>query len=116
MIVSPDLVPSGTGIVTQKILEVQQEILMLNRHQREHVAGDGRIAQPTKSCPHCQNDNNHKEKQVDGHKNHEDCGKRKIATLNEIEREVGISNKNACVLLPKTWVGKRVRIVLVNDD
>jgi len=27
-----------------------------------------------------------------------------------------MSGKNGCVIVPKTWVGKRVRITLVEDD
>ena len=118
MIVSPGLlptIPNGTGIVLQKILEVQQQIVMLNRHEREHISGTGYILELNTSCPYCQQQSD------SGNWEHHVSNKRrdktkKIATLNEIEREVEMSGKNGCVIVPKTWVGKRVRITLVEDD
>ena len=116
MIVSSDLVPNSRkslGIVMEKILVVEQEILMLNRHEREHVAPNGEQAKQSISCPYCQQQNlkhqaNACDKQVENGK--------KIATLNEMEREVEISGKNGCVLVPKTWAGKRVKIMILDDD
>lgn len=116
MIVSSDFVPNSRnslGIVMQKILVVEQEILMLNRHEREHVAPNGEQAKQSISCPYCQQQDlkyqaNACDKQVENGK--------KIATLNEMEREVEISGKNGCVLVPKTWAGKRVKIMILDDD
>lgn len=116
MIVSPDLVPNGCnslGIVMQKILVVEQEILMLNRHEREHVATSGEWAKQSISCPYCQQEN------LKLHANasvKQEANGKKIAILNEMEREVEISGKNGCVLVPKTWAGKRVRIMILDDD
>jgi putative transposon-encoded protein len=117
MIVSPDLVPNNRdrlGIVMQKILVVEQEILMLNRHEREHIAKHGEQAEQSTSCPYCQEQN--LKKQQTGACDKQEKNGKKIATLNEIEREVEISGKNGCVLVPKTWAGKRVRIIMVEDD
>ena len=113
MIISPNVIPNNmtdTGIVTQKILEVQQQIVMLNRHEREHITGDTYTRNA--ACPYCQDcdtdnfpiGNNQKE------------SKKKISTRNEIEREVEISDKNGRVIVPKTWAGKLVRITLVEDQ
>jgi hypothetical protein len=113
MIVSPNVIPNNmndNGIVTQKILEVQQQLVMLNRHEREHITGD--IDTGNATCPYCQHcdsdnfqiGNNQKE------------NKKKISTRNEIEREVEISDKNGRVIVPKTWAGKLVRITLVEDQ
>ena len=116
MIVSSDLVPNGRnslGIVMQKILVVEQEILMLNRHEREHVATNGEQAKQSISCPYCQQKN--LKQQANACVEQGENGKR-IATLNEMEREVEISGKNGCVLVPKTWAGKRVRIMMLDDD
>jgi hypothetical protein len=99
VIVSPDPVPHRHGIVTEKILEIQQEILLINRHEREHIA-NGEIRQPHASCVYCQRRGRQK----------------KAGTLNEIERRVDLSGKSGCVLVPRTWSGKRVRIILVDED
>ena len=117
MIVSSDLVPNNRnrlGIVMQKILVVEQEIVMLNRHEREHTAKHGEQAEQSTSCPYCQ-EQDLKKQQTSACVKQEQNGK-KIATLNEMEREVEISGKNGCVLVPKTWAGKRVRIIIVEDD
>ena len=118
MIVSPGLLPNspkGTGIVLQKILEVQQQIVMLNRHEREHISATGAIIKVITSCHYCQLQSD------SGNWEHHDSNKqgdktKKIATLNEIEREVEMSGKNGCVIVPKTWAGKRVRLTLLEDD
>jgi putative transposon-encoded protein len=109
MLVSSDLVPNNRnrlGIVMQKILEVEQEIVMLNRHERGHIAKEGEQGEQSTSCLYCQEQDLNKQ------------GKngKKIATLNEMEREVEISGKNGCVLVPKTWAGKTVRIIIIEDQ
>lgn len=117
MIVSPDFIPSspnGTGIVMQKILEVQQQIVMLNRHEREHITSTGGMAKPNTSCPYCQQQCN--TENCDQVSNRQHDNKKKISTRNEIEREVEISDRNGCVIVPKTWAGKMVRITLVDDE
>lgn len=117
MIVSSDLVPNNRdslGIVMQKILVVEREILMLNRHEREHIAKHGEQAEQSTSCPYCE-EQNLKKQETNAYDKQGENGK-KIATLNEMEREVEISGKNGCVLVPKTWAGKRVRIMIVEDD
>jgi putative transposon-encoded protein len=116
MIVSSDLVPNNRnrlGIVMQKILVVEQEIVMLSRHEREHIAKHGDQVEQSTSCPYCQEQN--LKQQTSACEKQEENGK-KIVTLNEMEREVEISGKNGCVLVPKTWAGKRVRIIMVEDD
>lgn len=117
MIVSSDLVPNNRdslGIVMQKILVVEQEILMLNRHEREHIAKHGEQVEKSTSCPYCK-EQDLKKQQANACDKQEENGK-KNATLNAMERDVEISGKNGCVLVPKTWAGKRVRIMIVEDD
>ena len=118
MIVSPDFIPSspnGTGIVMQKILEVQQQIVMLNRHEREHITNTGDMTKPNTSCLYCQQQSNTENRDQVGSRQLHD-NKKKISTRNEIEREVEISDRNGCVIVPKTWAGKMVRITLVDND
>jgi putative transposon-encoded protein len=41
--------------------------------------------------------------------------KKKIETLNEIERTVDVSGKTGSVVVPKAWAGKRVKIMVVES-
>ena len=117
MIVSRDLVPStgrSSGIVMQKILAIQQEILMINKHEREHIVSNGEIKQSESSCGFCQQQVViHDRNQTDQSEKEK---KKRLETLKEIERLVDISGKNGCVLVPKTWAGKHVRIILVDEE
>ena len=117
MIVSRDLVPStgrSSGIVMQKILAIQQEILMINKHEREHIVSNGEIKQSESSCGFCQQQVViHDRNQTDQSEKEK---KKRLETLKEIERLVDISGKNGCVLVPKTWAGKNVRIMLVDEE
>jgi hypothetical protein len=116
MIVSPGLIPNnsnGTGIVMQKILEVQKQIVMLNRHDREHIASAGDKAKPNTSCAYCKQQ--YEFENWDQISSRQQENKKRISTRNEIEREVEISDRNGCVIVPRTWAGKRVRITLVED-
>jgi hypothetical protein len=95
---------SVSGGVVQKILEIQEQMAMINKHRREH---HGNTA--SDSCVYCQ-----RKMQILGR---EDTakGKKKVRTLNEIERSVDTSGKNGCVIVPRTWAGKRVKITLLDE-
>ncbi len=115
MIVNPDLVATSLnspGIVMQKILAIEQEILMINKHERVHIENNGKVRQSMNSCGSCQG---HDMAMPDRAKQHENERKKRVETLNEIERLVDIVGKNTSVLVPKTWAGKRVRIILMDE-
>ena len=99
----------------QKILEVQQQIVMLNRHEREHITNTSDMGKPNPSCLYCQQQSSTENCAQVGSRQLQDS-KKKISTRNEIEREVEISDRNGCVIVPKTWAGKMVRITLVEND
>jgi putative transposon-encoded protein len=111
MIVNPELIPTSSnapGIVMQKILAVQQEILMINKHGQENIMEVRRLQNAGTSYQTT-------DAISDGQQKHDNEFKKRIETLNEVERIVDIAGKNASVLVPKTWAGKRVRITLMND-
>jgi putative transposon-encoded protein len=122
MIVSPDPIPqsrgNGLGIATEKILDIQQEILLINKHKREHIADNGEIRQPDSSCAYCQRRQHLIEMRVDTKMTitQQEKNRKKVETLNEIERRVEVSGKNGCVIVPRTWQGRRVKIVLVDEN
>ncbi|HEV8405709.1 MAG TPA: DUF2080 family transposase-associated protein [Nitrososphaera sp.] len=118
MIASRELLPTtvaSSGIVMQKILAIQQEILMINKHEKEHIVSNGEAGQLESSCGFCQQQNIviHNRNGTD---QREKERKKRLETLKEIERLVDISGKNGCVLVPKSWAGKRVKIILADEE
>jgi putative transposon-encoded protein len=101
----PSVVASGGAV--QKILEIQEEMIMIDKHNREHGSGNA-----TGSCVYCERKRQHLGQQETG-KPHRI--KKKIRTSNEIERSVDASGKNGCLVVPRSWVGKRVKIILLDE-
>jgi putative transposon-encoded protein len=101
-------VPStgGSGSSLQKILEIQEEMVLIDKHKREHLAINN---DTDKSCVYCQ-----RRQQLLGG-NRALKAKKKIRTSNEIERSVDTSGKNGYVSVPKSWAGKRVKIILLDE-
>ena len=105
MIVAPTDPGSNFDFVTENIFKIQQEILLIEKHGKEHVS-NGEISKRDSSCWYC-------------HRHQEPAEikeKRKPATTNEIERIVDMSGKSGVVVVPKTWFGKTVKIILVEED
>src|SRR2546422_10836038 len=94
MIVSRDLLPStgrSSGIVMQKILAIKQEILMINKHEREHIVSYGETKQSERSYGFCQHQMViHDRKETD---QREKENKKQLGTLTEIKRLVHMSGK-----------------------
>ena len=107
MLVSPSAEVSNnlaSGGVVQKILEIQEQMAMINKHRREHIDNT-----TSDSCIYCQR----KMKVFD--RQDTSKSKKKVRTLNEIERSVDTSGKNGYVIVPRTWAGKRVKITLLDE-
>lgn len=85
----------------QKILEIQEQMVMIDKHKREHASCI------SNSCVYCQRKNLSAK--------HEAAKGRKLRTSNELERSVDTSGKNGCVIVPRSWAGKRVKITLLAD-
>jgi putative transposon-encoded protein len=119
--VSPDPIPNRNGdVMMGKILQIQQEILSIDRHKRQHITNEGEFKQLDSSCVYCQRRHHVSEPTVKGQNVTEEIDNRpkirkKRETLNQIERRVDLSGKNGCVLVPRSWSGKTVRIVIVDE-
>lgn len=96
--VSNSIASDGT---VQKILEIQEQMVMIAKHKREHGAGI------SNNCIYCQRKN------LSGQ--HETVKGKKARTSNELERSVDTSGRNGCVIVPRSWVGKRVKITLIDE-
>ena len=120
---SPDPIPGNRGdrigTLAEKILEIQQEILLINRHRSEHITNNGEIRQPDSSCSYCQRRHDTmNEPSADRNMTtigQQEKNRKNVSTLSEMERRVEVSGKNGCVIVPRTWQGKRVRIVLLDE-
>lgn len=97
--------------VTQKIIEIQKQLLMINKHKLEHIAGSQDIIQSNTTCIYCQ-----RRQELYGKQETDkpESGKKRIRTTNEIERSVDKSGKNGCVIVPRSWTGKKVKIILLD--
>ena len=96
----------------QKILAIEQEILMINKLERVPMSNNGEVRQSMNSHASCQG---HVLTNPEKANQNEKERKRRGETLNEIERLVDVVGKNTSVLVPKTWAGKRVRILLIEE-
>jgi len=113
VIVAPKMIPDGQNspsIVMEKILAIEREILLINKQEKESMSnGLVRQSQNLSNSP-SKWDISMSEIPKPTER------KKRLETINEIERFVNTAGKNACVLVPKTWAGKRVRIVLINEE
>jgi putative transposon-encoded protein len=109
---------SSGGSLVEKIVEIQKELILINKHKLEHnhIPTAHTESTSSSSCVYCQR----RRKQlleggspVADNKAHQ--GIRKvIRTSNEIERLVDTSGKNGSVTVPKSWAGKKVKIILLD--
>jgi putative transposon-encoded protein len=101
----PSIVAPGGAV--QKILEIKEEMIMIDKHNREHGSFNA-----NGSCVYCE-----RKRQLLGQQEiaKPDRIKKKIRTTNEIERSVDASGKNGSVVVPRSWAGKRVKIILLDE-
>jgi putative transposon-encoded protein len=95
---------TGTSAILEKIMELQQEIAQINLHERAHTGIEGEVYhEPT--CNYCQ---------AAEHIIKSDEGRNKKSSIVcELERSVESTGKNGNVLVPKSWAGRRVRVMLL---
>ena len=90
----------STSAILEKIVELQQEIALINRHEQAHVQLFD------SACSYCQGNlaRTRPEPQT----------KRGSVTC-ELERSVELVGKGGGVSVPRSWVGKRVKVSLLAD-
>ena len=112
MISSPDFVSRSSDAnssTMQKILQIREEIGMIAMHEREHVNANGKVLKLEESCQYCRRRSTNDELKIIDNPAKKSAG----STLYELERTAEVFGKNAHVLVPKSWAGRRVKIVLV---
>lgn len=93
--------------VLNRLLEIQQEFYSFEKKE-DNV---NPVADPSVNQPFCNKE--HSEESSSERKESWSDRKKKIETLNEIERTVEVSGKTGIVIVPKAWAGKRVKIMVV---
>jgi len=101
---SYELQGRGASAILEKIMELQQEIALINLHERAHVSGASLHFEP--SCGYCQVHAG----QIKAARIEDD---KKAAVSSELERSVELGDKAGAVTVPRSWIGKRVKVVLL---
>lgn len=90
----------GASAVLEKITSLQREIALINLHERSHVRNGEAGFEPT--CRYCQPGKEAQERK-----------KAPGSVVSELERCVESDGKAGAVLVPKSWAGRKVRVVLL---
>ena len=98
----------SSSAILDKINRLQEEIAMINLHGAEHIRISGEIMKVDPSCLYCQAFKDEPKEAPQLSKTN-----KKMGASSELERTVGATGKNGHVIVPRNWVGKRVKITLV---
>ena len=92
----------SASAILEKIVELQQEIALINRHEQAHV----QHFEPT--CGYCQG-------RAANARASEEQHVKKASVTCELERSVDLAGKGGGVTVPRGWVGKKVKVSLLAD-
>ncbi len=92
----------SASAILEKIVELQREIAIINRHEQAHL----QHFEPT--CSYCQG-GVAKKVAVE-----EQRVKRASVTC-ELERSVDLASKGGGVTVPRSWVGRKVKVSLLAE-
>jgi len=112
----------------QKLIEIQDEIIRIDIHRVKHLAIEKNLRELDPKCKYCSM--NFEEKM--GKDLLEASGTQELkepeitknvvirkeiskpsAQFNDLERTVDDSGKRGQIIVPRTWVGRRVRVILL---
>ena len=132
----PQRARASASAILEKIMQLQGEIALINLHERTHMTADGGdVKHFEPSCPYCQahggNAGVSLKQPLEHQKEQGRQAKRKPAcamsppptpssssataasVMNEMERTVEPAGRSGRVMVPRTWAGKRVKIILL---
>jgi putative transposon-encoded protein len=98
----------NSSAILEKIMELQQEIALINLHERAHINRVSTEFEP--SCSYCLASVG----RLKVERTETDSGK-KTSTATELERLVELVDKAGSVTVPRNWAGKRVKVVLLDS-
>jgi len=111
----------------QKLIEIQDEIIRIEIHQMKHLGIEKNIRERDPTCKYCSMyfvEKNGKDLEAGEIQNSTEpkVGKNVVvrkeiskptAQFNDLERVVDGAGKRAQIIVPRTWVGRRVRVILL---
>ena len=107
---SPTFSPEKSALIPKEIVAIREEITLIELHRTEHMQGLN-VRQADKSCKYCQQHLQPKEEPAT--EIERNVGRSPISTLNNLERTVEVAGKKGQITVPRSWLGKRVRVTLI---
>ncbi|HEY8140073.1 MAG TPA: DUF2080 family transposase-associated protein [Nitrososphaera sp.] len=110
---SPEKNPS---IIPREIIAIHEEITLIDMHRTEHMAGYGQVKLLDQSCKYCQPHFVSEAKQeviCEPAPEPQEVRKAKPPAENNLERTVDVAGKKGHIVVPRSWAGKRVRVILL---
>jgi putative transposon-encoded protein len=103
-----ELQNKNSSAILEKIMELQQEIALINLHERAHVNRGDKGFEP--SCSYCLASSG----KLSTATVEAETEIKKISVTTELERSVELVGKAGSVIVPRNWAGKRVKVVLLD--
>ncbi len=102
----------NSSIIPREIIAIHEEIALIDLHRTEHMSGYGQFKQLDQSCKFCQPHFGSEAKQE------VTCApepqeKKARPAENNLERTVDVAGKKGQIVVPRSWAGKRVRVMLL---
>jgi putative transposon-encoded protein len=103
---SPTFSPEKSALIPKEIVAIREEISLIEQHRTEHMEGL-RVRQADNSCKYCQ-----QHLQPIAESQHA-VVRAQISTVNDLERTVEVAGKKGQITVPRSWLGKRVRVTII---
>ncbi|MGI0036848.1 MAG: DUF2080 family transposase-associated protein [Nitrososphaera sp.] len=107
---SPTFSPEKSALIPKEIVAIREEITLIERHRTEHMEGL-KVRKADKSCKYCVQ--HVQPKAQPAAENQPAVGRSPISTVNDLERTVEVAGKKGQITVPRSWLGKRVRVTLI---
>jgi putative transposon-encoded protein len=101
----------NSSIIPREIIAIHEEIALIDMHRTEHMAAYGQVKVLDQSCKYCQPHFGSEIKQEAAPEPQEE--KKAKPAENNLERTVDIAGKKGQIVVPRSWAGKRVRVILL---
>jgi putative transposon-encoded protein len=107
---SPTFSPEKSALIPKEIVAIREEISLIEQHRTEHMEGL-KVRQADNSCKYCQQHLQPKEQPIA--ESQHAVVRAQISTVNDLERTVEVAGKKGQITVPRSWLGKRVRVTLI---
>lgn len=108
---SPTFFPGKGNLISQEIAAIRDEITLIDAHRTEHMDGT-KVRQADRSCRYCQQ-YLPKEQHAPETMAKPEVERASLNVVNNLERTVDVAGKKGQITVPRSWVGKKVRVTLI---